>query len=649
MDKNNEQAACNGDQHEEPVDNMDEEAAAKEKLTADPNKVKFTSVNLDGYDGKNGEAKVDIYVAQTTVGMGKEELMKYANEPFWVRLRMFLFVFFWVSWIAMLVGAVVIILLAPRCPPAPKLDWYQKTAIYEVDVETFKDSDGDGVGDFKGLISKLDFFKTQNIGTLLLGAFYESENDGITDHMQIDNRFGTMADFEELITKLNEKDIKLVIDFNPNHSSDKHKWFVDSAAQIEPYTDYYVWRNNSEIAINDWMNVTGDSAWYLNTKRQGYFFGTFGFDKPEFNLRNENVRQEMENILRFWLDKGVHGFKVVAASHLIEDKDFRDEPLGRKQSVGLPMYEDINHIYTLDQSENYELFAEWREILANFTESSGLRRILLAETSGSLNSSLLYYGNGTYTLSELPFNSQLTEVSDKTTGVELKETIETWAMNSPDNAWPTYLVGSKSSKRLASRVGEDLVDGIHMISILSKGTPITYYGDELGMTDLKASGKKTMPQSVMLWSNEINAGFSSGDGGLQVHPDYLTINVQVQEKDKQSHLNIFKRLLALRGQPALGFGMQHYPLVTNETFTMIRVRKGAPGYLVVINLGSTPNVVDLSGTDDHLPDIARVEIRSRNLIDGPLTEGDHPKVHLNNIPLEARQSVVISFVPQFKG
>lgn len=151
MDKsNNEQAACNGEQHEDPVDNMDEESAAKEKLTSDPNKVKFTSVNLDGYD-KNGEAKVDIYVAQTTVGMGKEELMKYANEPFWVRLRMFLFVLFWIGWIAMLVGAVVIILLAPRCPPAPKLDWYQKTAMYQADVKTFKDSDGDGIGDLKGI------------------------------------------------------------------------------------------------------------------------------------------------------------------------------------------------------------------------------------------------------------------------------------------------------------------------------------------------------------------------------------------------------------------------------------------------------------------------------------------------------------------
>lgn len=152
MEKNAEQAACNGDQHEvDPADNLDEESAAKAKLTEDPSKVKFTQVQLDGFgDGKNGDAKVDIHVAQTTVGMGKEELMKYANEPFWVRLRMFLFLFFWASWVAMLVGAVVIIILAPRCPPAPKLDWYQKTAMYQVDVKIFQDADGSGVGNFDG-------------------------------------------------------------------------------------------------------------------------------------------------------------------------------------------------------------------------------------------------------------------------------------------------------------------------------------------------------------------------------------------------------------------------------------------------------------------------------------------------------------------
>lgn len=639
MDKNNEQAACNGEQHEEPADNMDEESAAKEKLTSDPNKVKFTSVNLDGYDGKNGEAKVDIYVAQTTVGMGKEELMKYANEPFWVRLRLFLFVLFWVSWIAMLVGAVVIIFLAPRCPPAPRLDWYQKTAMYQIDVETFKDSDGDGIGDFKGLTSKLDYFKNQNIGTLLLSAFYESsDSDAITDHKTVDDKLGSLADFDELISELNAKDIKLVIDFNPNHSSDKHPWFIDSVAMKEPYKDFYVWSDTDP----HWLTFSGENAWKWNEERNQYYLATFGSNRPDLNLRNEKVREELKDTLKFWLEKGVHGFKVVAASYLIEDADLREEPLGVPKSVEKTKYEDLNHIYTVDHNENAGLFAEWRDVLSNFTESIGLRKILIAEVVGPLSS---YYKNGTQPLADLQFNAQLTQISDKSTAVELKESVDLMS-KLPENAWPTFLVGSKNSKRLASRVGKDLVDAIHMATFIAKGTPITYYGDELGITDLNDNG---MPQSVMLWNNETNAGFSEGDTTLSVYPEYEAINAESQEKEKQSHLNIFKRLLALRGQPALSFGLQEYPVLTNETFSMIRVRKGSPGYLVVANLGTNSTVINFADTSEYLPDIGRVEIRSKNLITGPLTDGDHPKISLNNVPLEPKEAVVFSFVPQFKG
>jgi neutral and basic amino acid transporter 1 len=637
MDKNNDQAACNGEQHEDPVDNMDEEAAAKEKLTSDPNKVKFTSVNLDGYnDGKNGEAKVDIYVAQTTVGMGKEELMKYANEPFWIRLRMFLFVFFWVAWIAMLVGAVVIILVAPRCPPQPTVEWYQKTPLYQVNVKNFKDSNGDGIGDFQGLISNLDYFKTQNIGALMLSAFYESSDDNsIIDHKNVGSKVGTITDFEELLAEMNEKDIKMVIDFNPNHSSDQHQWFKDSVEKKMPFDDFYIWSDSK----NNWINVDGEPAWVWNNERKQFYLATFGKHKPDLNLRNEKVKEELKDILRFWLEKGVHGFKVVAASHLVEDESFREEPLGTKEALSTPAYKDVDHMYTLNQRENFELFAEWREILlSNFTESPGLHKVLIAEVTGSVYNTTSYYKNGTQTLADLAFNTQMTEIGTSSTGIDLKEKLESWQKSS--DVWPTFLLGSEKTERLAKRVGDDLVDAMHMVAVIAKGTPITYYGDELGMTSL---------QSVMLWNNETNAGFSNGSNPVTVEPNYPTMNVQSQRLDKQSHLNIFKSLLALRGQPALSFGLQEYPICDEEVFTMIRVRKGSPGYLVVINFSTNSTVINFTGESEYLPESARVEIKSGNVKSGPLTEGDHPKVFLNSIPLEPKQAVVFSFVPQFKG
>ncbi|CAL1278047.1 unnamed protein product [Larinioides sclopetarius] len=614
MDKNSEQAACNGgDQHEE-VD-MDDEAAAKEKLTAnDPSKVKFTSVNLDG---KNGDAKIDIHVAQTTVGMGKEELMKYANEPFWVRLRMFLFILFWVAWIGMLVGAVIIIIQAPRCPPAPTAQWYQKAAMYQVDVETFQDSDGNGVGDIKGLISKLDYLKEQHVDALMLSAFYKSEDGGIVDHNEVDAKFGSVADFDELVQQLKEKDIRLVVDFVPNHSSNKHKWFLASVEGQEPYKDFYIWADapggDQSTPPNNWLNVDGESAWKWNNERGQFYLNTFGENLPDLNLRNELVKQEMRDIIKHWLEKGVDGFKVVAASHLVEDADLRDEPVATVKSQSKREYNKINHIYTVDQPENLGLFVDWKHIITNFTTST-LPKILMAETSGSMNTTMLYYGNETYALAELPYNAHFTEIHEDIDGFELKHHLDMWVNNIPSFGWPTLLVGSKNVPRLENRVGKDLVDAIHMVATFTKGTPLFYYGDELGVSDIPAETKN-----------------------------------KVQEKEPHSHLKIFSRLLALRGQPALNFGLQDYPILTNETFSLIRVRKGSPGYLVAINLGNSSSKLDFSGTSGYLPETARVEIRSSNIMSGPLTDGEHPKVSLSEIPLEPKQSVVLSFVPVFEG
>ncbi|GFU32750.1 neutral and basic amino acid transport protein rBAT [Nephila pilipes] len=613
MDKNSEQAACNGaDQHEE-VDNMDEEAAAKEKLTAnDPSKVKFTSVNLDG---KNGDAKIDIHVAQTTVGMGKEELMKYANEPFWVRLRMFLFILFWVAWIGMLVGAVVIIIQAPRCPPAPTVQWYQKSAMYQIDLDTFQDSDGNEVKDLKGLASKIDYLKEQNVDALMLSAFYKSEKGGILDHKEVDASLGTVADFDELVKQLKEKDIRLVIDFNPNHSSDKHPWFLASIEGQEPYKDFYVWADSpsedESSPPNNWINVNGDSAWKWNEARQQYYLNTFGAHLPDLNLRNELVKQELRDVVMHWMEKGVDGFKVIAASHLVEDADLRDEPIATVKETSKRKYKDVNHIYTVDQPENLGLFAEWKHLISNFSVNA-LPKILMAEVSGSLNGSMLYYGNETFTLAELPYDTHFTEISEEVTGIELHHHLAKLVINVPSYGWPSLLVGSKDVPSLASRVGEDLVDAIYMLATITKGTPIFYSGDKVGVSNVPLENK-------------------------------------VLDKSKQSNSKILSRLLALRGQPALNFGLQTYPIVTNETFSLIRVRKGSPGYLVVVNLGKDSSKIDFTGKSGYLPETARVEIRSSNIVDGPLTDGEHPKISLDDVHLGPKQSVVFSFVPIFEG
>lgn len=668
MEKANDQATnngvpqqeVNGDQQDD-VD-LDEDAQATERLTdSDPTKVQFTSIKMDGYGpDKNGDARVDIRVVQAAVGMGKEELMKYANEPYWVRLRMILFVLFWVAWVAMLVGAVAIIILAPRCPPAPRLEWHQKSSMYRVVLKSFKDSDSDGIGDLQGFKSKLDYLKDLDVGTILLSAFYEMAPtmDGIVNHTSIDKRFGTMSDFEEILTVMKEKDMKLVIDFIPNHSSDQHPWFQASINGEEPYTDFYVWAkgvgedkdSGKGKPPNNWLNVNSEPAWEWNDARQKYYLNTFGKDKPELNLTNPHVREELENIMRFWLEKGVHGFQVIAASHLIEDGDLRDEPLQTPKTKPNPKYEDILHSYTVGHPENLELFAEWREILNNFTTTDDTHRILLAEVSESVNSSMRYYGNATHPLADLPINTQLTHVTSTTSGTSILDLMEAWLSAMPTGVWPNWELGSEHVDRLATRVGPEFIDAMFMIATMTKGTPIMYYGDELGIKyDAIEGHVADLNQSPMQWNSEPLGGFTNGsDTNIPLNTDYQTVNVEAQEADKQSHLKIFKDLMALRKQPAIGLGIQKFPLVTENIFSILRVQKGSPGYLFVVNVGTNETIADFNDKSVYLPENGRVEVRSLHLKDGPLAEGDHPKVGLREIKLKAKEAVVLSFVPVFK-
>ncbi|GFY76848.1 uncharacterized protein TNIN_241682 [Trichonephila inaurata madagascariensis] len=197
-------------------------------------------------------------------------------------------------------------------------------------------------------------------------------------------------------------------------------------------------------------------------------------------------------------------------------------------------------------------------------------------------------------------------------------------------------VGSKNIPSLSSRVGEDLVDAIYMLATITKGTPIFYSGDKVGVSNVPSENK----------TSNSNGGLINENSSLHVN---LNLTEQVQDKSKQSHSKILSRLLALRGQPALNFGLQAYPIVTNETISLIRVRKGSPGYLVVVNLGKDSVKLDFTGKSGFLPETARVEIRSSNIVDGPLMDGEHPKISLDDVHLGPKQSVVFSFVPIFEG
>lgn len=222
-----------------------------EPLNAAPDpKVKFVGGKVDV---ESGAAATEFQPALT-----KSELMKYATDPFWVKLRWILFILFWVAWVAMLVISVVIIVMAPKCPsPTPK-QWWQKAPVYEVYVKSFKDSDGNGIGDLKGVESKLDYLSNLGVGSVWLSPIYKSpmrdHGYDVSDYKAIDESLGSMDDFKSLVAAMHDKDLKLIMDFIPNHSSDKHVWFEKSVMKEEPYTDYYIWADGKNGGPpNNWV------------------------------------------------------------------------------------------------------------------------------------------------------------------------------------------------------------------------------------------------------------------------------------------------------------------------------------------------------------------------------------------------------------
>lgn len=269
----------------------------------------------------NDEIKVKLEPSRIPDKPSDEEVAKYSKT------RLILVVLFGILIIAMVVAAVVIIIVSPKCP-AKKLpvdrEWFKDEMVYQVDIESLKDTNNDGKGDLKGLLESLDYLNGLGVKILRLGSIYPTSSDSndIDDHKAIDDVFGSMEDFEKLVKKAHAKKMKVILDFVPNHTSKKNKWFVDSAKKTDSEKrDWYIWRKTA----NNWISVTGGSAWTKDDKTGEYYLHQFEEAKPDLNLRNEKVVDELKNVLKFWMDRGVDGFRALDVQYLLEDSKFADE------------------------------------------------------------------------------------------------------------------------------------------------------------------------------------------------------------------------------------------------------------------------------------------------------------------------------------
>jgi alpha-glucosidase len=463
--------------------------------------------------------------------------------------------------------------------------WWQTGVIYQVYPRSFQDTDGDGVGDLRGITAWLDYLVGLGVDAVWISPFYPSPmadfGYDVTDYTGVDPLFGTLEDFDALLAAAHAKGLRVILDFVPNHSSDQHPWFVESRSSREcPKRDWYLWHDAAppgedwrpapERVPNNWMSHFGGPAWTWDEGKQQFYLHSFLKEQPDLNWRNPEVRAAIYAAMRFWLDRGVDGFRMDVLWLLIKDEFFRDNPPN-------PVYDGAQHdvkrvlpVHNADQSETQEIVAEMRAVLDAYgptmgAANGGSSRVLIGEIYLPLPKLVRYYGAvPQLSGANLPFNFHL--IQTRWAADAIADVIRSYEALLPAGAWPNYVLGNHDQPRLASRIGAQQARAAAMLLLTLRGTPTMYYGDELGMADVAIApeqvrdpAEKNEPgkgrgrdpeRSPMLWVSAPNAGFTRPDATpwLPLEKGWETENAAAQSQRPKSMLVLYRKLLALRRQ-----------------------------------------------------------------------------------------------------
>nr|XP_018909322.1 PREDICTED: maltase A3-like [Bemisia tabaci] len=510
------------------------------------------------------------------------------------------------------------------CPiGSTELDWWQKTVIYQIYPRSFQDSDGDGVGDLRGIIHRADYIRSVGVGCIWMSPIFKSPmvdfGYDITDYKAIDPLFGTMEDFQELLHVYHELGIKVLLDLVPNHTSDEHPWFQKSVAGIDPYTDYYVWveakkgANGTREPPSNWLSTFSGSAWTWNEKRGKYYLHQYQVKQPDLDYRNPKVLDEILDVIRFWLDKGVDGFRVDTAWTFVEDNRWLDEPRSNKSGVPLDDVDSLVHIYTQDQWGSYEVAFAFRALLDEYTRKTNSTKFLTTEAHTSIFFNNLWYGNATVPGSHFPFNFLfLSDVNQSSTAADWAHVINEYYDALPEGAWPNWVIGNHDTHRPATRFGRVFLDCLHFIQFLLPGTCITYNGDEFAMEDTYVRWSETLdPQAIgagidrfeeksrdperspLQWNSSTSAGFSTNrTTWLPVNPEYYSFNEAAQSGQTKSHLSVYKSLIPLKLLPVVQEGVLQV-WAHGEVLVITRAGREQVEFLTLANIGDFETTVDL--------------------------------------------------------
>lgn len=453
--------------------------------------------------------------------------------------------------------------------------WWRDGIIYQIYPRSFVDSNGDGLGDLPGIVSKLDYLADLGIDAIWLSPFYPTPDIDfgydISDYCNVDPRFGTLADFDRLVAESHRRGIHIMLDMVMNHTSDQHPWFIESRSSRDtPKRDWYIWNKQP----NKWQASFGGKAWTFDPATGEYYLHLFTPEQPDVNWRNPLARQAQLDAFRFWLQRGVDGFRLDVFNAYFKHPDFRDNP----PKFGLRAFDRQKHIHDIDQPEMIPLLNELRLLLDSYPERYAVGETYLATPEKTVS----YCGSdklhAAFSFDFTSFNNEISaalRLYPWSPAWILKKIIAREKVFTTAGIWPTTVMSNHDLPRAASRYcrGEDdRMAKIAMTLLLTlRGTPFIYQGEEIGMRDitlkhrelLDPAGKKYWPiypgrdgcRSPLQWDETLNAGFSPATPWLKVHPNHPVRNVAAQQARPDSLLNFTKALIALRkAHPALQQG-----------------------------------------------------------------------------------------------
>jgi alpha-glucosidase len=477
--------------------------------------------------------------------------------------------------------------------------WWRQGVIYQIYPRSFQDANRDGIGDLEGIRRRLDHLVSLKIDAIWISPIYASPmadfGYDVSDHRAIDPIFGTMKDFDRLLDEAHRKGLKVILDYVPNHTSDQHPWFVESrASRRNPKRDWYVWRDARADGgpPNNWTSEFGGPAWTFDETTGQFYFHAYLTQQPDLNWRNPEVVAAMLEVLRFWFDRGVDGFRVDAIHHLFEDAQLRDDPVDPDWREGLPPSRRLLRSYSMDQPEVHGAIALMRGVAKSYADE----RLLIGEAYLPIERLMAYYGMALSGF-HLPFNFHLISTPWKPKAIAAL--IDEYETALPQGGWPNWVLGNHDRSRVATRLGPEQARVAAMLLLTLRGTPTLYQGDEVGMADvpipphlLRDPLGKNEPgfgrdpeRTPMQWDASPHAGFSSVEPWLPVARDFTTRNVENQSSDSGSMLSLHRALIALRREEA-ALAIGSYALVQASEHMLAYERcHGERRLIVALNFG----------------------------------------------------------------